>query len=180
MSLKSGKIATFALIATLSLAGARLASAEDTSKDDKKFVADSGEGSLAEVQMGKLALKNSTNKDVRMFAQKMVHDHTMLITTMKPFAMKMGVPAPTTDKFDRSIKDEYERLSGKKGEEFDKDYINTMVDDHHKDLADFNKERDSTADPRLKAAVSKGATVIQGHTEMIEGIAKKYNLPVNK
>ena len=154
--------------------------AADTSKEDKKFVTESGEGSLFEVEAAKLALKNSTNKDVREFATKMVHDHTMLITNMKPFAVKMGVPAPTMDNWERAEKDEYKRLAGKKGESFDKDYITTMVDDHAKDLADFTKERDSTANMELKATVAKGTEVITGHKQMIDGIAQKHSLPVSK
>ena len=169
-------VATLALAATFCTASAFATNSPD---QDKKFVADSGEGSLAEVEMAKLALANSTNKDVRMFAEKMIHDHEMLIKQMKPFAMKMGVPDPTKDGLPTDAKDEYQRLSGKKGEDFDKDYINTAILDHQKDLSDFKKEYDDTGNAALKATVGKGEKVIQGHYDMIEGIAKKYNLPTH-
>jgi putative membrane protein len=165
-------IAALALATILPLT----AHAADTARQDKKFVEDSGAGSLAEVQMGKLALQNSQNPEVRKFAQKMVDDHSMLIQTMKPFADKMGVPPPS--KLDRAEKDEYDRLAGKKGPSFDKDYVTTRVDDHHKDLADFTRERDTTANPDLKATVAKGREVILQHTVMIDGIAQKMNIPV--
>ena len=139
-------------------------------------MADSATGSLAEVRMGKLALANSQNPEVRAFASKMVKDHSMLIEKMKPFADKMGVPPPS--KLDRSQQDEYDRLSKKKGAEFDKDYITTMVADHHKDLADFTKERDTTENADLKATVAKGRDVIFQHTSMIDGIAHKNNIHV--
>jgi putative membrane protein len=167
--------AALALSATLVASPAAFA-ADDTSHQDKTFVEDSGKGSLAEVQMGKLALANSQNPEVRAFAKKMVHDHTMLIENMKPFAEKMGVPPPT--KLARAEQDEYDRLSGKKGPSFDEDYIKTMVLDHHKDLADFTKERDTTANPELKATVAKGREVILQHTTMIDGIAHKNNIEV--
>ncbi len=98
-------LTALSLAATLSFAGIA-AHAADTSSDDKKFLADSGEGSLAEVEMAKLALANSTNKDVRTFAQKMIHDHTMLISSMKPYAAKMDVPPPTKDGLPADAKDE--------------------------------------------------------------------------
>ena len=177
MKIFTGSLAALSLAATLAFTGS--AHAANTADQDKKFVADSGEGSLAEIEMAKLALANSTNKDVRMFAEKMIHDHQTLITNMKPFATKMDVPPPTKDALPTDAKDEYQRLSGKKGEEFDKDYINTAILDHQKDLSDFKKEYDSTDNAQLKATVGKGEKVIQGHYDMIEGIAKKYNLPTH-
>ena len=172
--MKRMTLAALSLTAMLSVAPAFA----DTASQDKTFVTDAGKGSLAEIQMAKLALKNSTNAEVRSFATKMIHDHTMLIQSMKPFATKMGVPAPTT--LERAEKDEYDRLAGKKGESFDKDYITTAADDHKKDVADFTKEFDSTDNQALKAAVGKGRTVVEHHKEMIDALAAKYNLPVQK
>ncbi len=169
----SNRFLTLALAATLLTPAAFAA---DTAHQDKEFVTDSGIGSLAEIQMAKLALQNSQNPEVRHFAQKMIDDHSMLIEKMKPFAEKMGVPPPT--KLNRSEQDEYDRLAKKKGSEFDQDYIKTMVLDHHKDLKDFTKERDTTANPDLKATVIAGRAVIFQHTTMIDGIAHKNNIPV--
>jgi putative membrane protein len=171
------RIAMLGLVGALCMSGVQ-AKAADTAGQDKKFVTESSEGSLGEIEMGKLALKNSTNNDVRAFAQKMIHDHAMLIANMKPFADKMGVPAPTMDNWDRTLKDEYKRLEGKKGEEFDKDYIQTMTDDHHKDFEDFTKERDTTANAALKATVAKGTEVVKHHRDMVDMIAHKMNLNV--
>jgi putative membrane protein len=177
MMKKGMRVVMLGMAGALCFGGVR-AKAADTASQDKKFVMEAGEGSVGEIEMGKLALKNSTNKEVRAFAQKMVHDHSMLIADLKPFADKMGVPAPTVDKVDGTMKDEYKRLEGKKGEEFDKDYIQTMTDDHHKDLEDFVKERDTTANPALKATVAKGAEVVKHHLVMVEVIAHKMNLSV--
>ena len=74
--------------------GSASATTNDSAAQDKSFVADSGKGSLAEIQMAKLALANSSNPDVKDFAAKMVHDHQMLIDNMKPFARQMGVRPP--------------------------------------------------------------------------------------
>jgi putative membrane protein len=167
------RLAVFALSATLLLPAAY---AEGTAHQDKEFVMDSGMGSLAEIRMAKLALANSQNPEIRQFAERMIHDHTMLIDQMKPFASRMGVPPPT--KLSRSEQDEYDRLSTKKGPEFDKDYISTMVADHHNDLKDFTKERDTTDNPQLKATVAKGREVVFQHMTMIDGIAQKNNIPV--
>ena len=173
-----GKWTSAILVAGTLCFGTLTASAttNDSATADKKFVAASGKGSLAEIQMAKLALANSSSPDVKDFAAKMIQDHQGLIESMKPFAKQMGVPPPA--KMERAEQDEYDRLAKKKGDSFDKDYVQTMVDDHHKDLADFNTEINNTQNPALKETVTKGAQVIKGHTEMIDGIAHKYNLNV--
>jgi putative membrane protein len=100
----------------------------------------------------------------------------MLEQSLIPFGQKFGVKAPTS--LDHSDQDEYDRLSKKKGESFDKDYIQTMVDDHQNDAAAFTKEEQTTDNQKLKATVAKGLTVIQHHEEMIDAIAQKNNIPV--
>jgi len=46
-----------------------------------------------------------------------------------------------------------------------------MVKGHNDDLKDFIKEINTTSDPDLKAAVSKGEKVVLMHTKMIDDIA---------
>ena len=173
--MKMKLMAVLGLAGVLGLSVVPKAHADDSRTQDHKFLEDSGKGSLAEIKMAQLALQNSTNADVRAFATKMIHDHKMLIHEMAPFAAKDKIPPPA--KLERAEQDEYDRLAKKKGESFDKDYIQTMIDDHHKDLADFTTEINSTQNPALKETVQKGAEVIKGHTEMIDGIAHKYGLP---
>jgi putative membrane protein len=53
------------------------------------------EGGLAEVNFVKLALQKSQDKNVREFARKMIHDHEMLISELKPLAKEMEVKVPS-------------------------------------------------------------------------------------
>jgi putative membrane protein len=144
------------------------------SSEDKQFVMKSSEGSLAEVELGKLALKKSQNPEVKQFAQKMVDDHTALINDMKPVADQMGVKPPT--KVNAKHQQLADRLKGLSGDKFDKEYITAMVADHHHDLGEFMAEQSRTTDPTLKETVSKGTEVIRMHTEMIDEIAKKNGI----
>ena len=150
--------------------------AQDTTSDDKKFIADSAQDSLAEIAVAKLALSKSGDANVKMFATKMVKDHTMLIQSMKPFAMKMGVKEPTGP----SVIDKarYEELKLKSGTSFDRAYVEAMVKDHNADLKKFMDEEQKTTNADLKAAVAKGEKVIRQHTEMIDGIAQKGGIEV--
>jgi putative membrane protein len=159
------------------IAGAALAAtfasgvvqAQDTTSSDKTFVKDAMEGSLAEVNYAKLALQKSQDKNVREFATKMIHDHEMLITEMKPLAKRMGVKVPSGPPLSDHAK--YLELKMKSGTDFDRAYVEAMVKDHHDDLQSFIDEESKTSNPDLKAAVQKGESVIRQHTEMIDNIA---------
>jgi len=142
--------------------------AQDTKSADKTFIKDSSEGSLAEVNFAKLALEKSKDPNVRKFAEKMIQDHEMLINSMKPFAAKYGVKPSGTPIMDHA---KYEELKMKSGQSFDYAYVEAMVKDHHEDLQKFIDEKNSTADPELKAAVAKGEKTIYEHTQMIDSIA---------
>jgi putative membrane protein len=142
--------------------------AQDTKSADKSFIKDSSEGSLAEVNFAKLALQKSQDPNVRKFAEKMIHDHEMLIEQMKPFAVKYDVKPSGTPVMDHA---KYEELKMKSGISFDRAYVEAMVKDHNDDLKKFIDEVNSTSDPALKATVAKGEKVILEHTEMIDNIA---------
>ncbi len=154
-------------LAVCSLCG--VVRAQEPTSADKSFIEDAGQGSLGEINVAKLALQKSQDKNVRDFATKMIHDHAMLIEQMKPLAVKYHVKPPTGPSIkDRAI---YEELKIKSGSEFDKAYVEAMVKDHDNDLKAFLKEEHDTQLADLKAVVAKGETVIRGHAEMIDNIA---------
>jgi putative membrane protein len=146
-----------------------LGQAQDTKSSDKTFVKNAMEGSLAEVNYAKLALQKSQDKNVREFATKMIHDHEMLITEMKPLAKTLRVTVPSGPPLSDHAK--YLELKMKSGTDFDRAYVEAMVKDHHDDLQTFLDESSKTSNPELKAAVEKGESVIKEHTEMIDRIA---------
>src|ERR1700761_2552752 len=109
-----------------------LALAQDTKSADKTFVKNALEGSLAEVNYGKLALQKSKDKNVTEFATKMVEDHQKLIADMKPLAKKLGVTVPSGPPISDRAK--YTAMKMKSGSDFDYAYVEAMVKDHHQDL----------------------------------------------
>jgi putative membrane protein len=142
-----------------------------TAHQDTKFLEKANQGSFDEIELAQLALKKSSNDDVKTFAQKMVHDHTMLIDNMKSFANEAGLQPPSH----ASVATEAEKLKLDvlSGESFDKAYIKAMVQDHSKDLAEFRAEAKATGYPAFKTAVEQGEQVVREHLEMINQIAKK-------
>jgi len=149
--------------------------AQKATSSDKTFVKDSLEGDLAEVNFAKLALQKSQDKNVRAFATKMIHDHEMLITDMKPVAKELGVRVPSSAPLSAHAK--YMELKTKSGTDFDRAYVEAMVKDHHDDLQEFLNEENKATNPQLKAAVQSGESVIREHTVLIDKIAHMGGIP---
>jgi putative membrane protein len=137
---------------------------------DKAFVKKALEGSMAEVQMGQLALQKSSDDQVKQFAQRMVDDHGKMVDQMKPVAEQMGVKVP--DAPSKGHMKNMEKMKALSGEDFDKAYIKDMVKDHKKDSSEFKQEAQSTQNPQLKELVTQGSQTIDSHLQQIQQIAQ--------
>jgi putative membrane protein len=144
------------------------------SDKDKSFLKDSAQDNMAEVKLAELAIKTTHNPRIKTFAEKMVTDHTALLNGARPVAMKAGVTPPRTDGLEAGA--DYLKLKVLSGDTFDKSYVKTMVSDHHGDLDKINAEHDATMNPDMKKLTAHAATVVEGHTKMIDSIAGAMGL----
>lgn len=90
---------------------------------------------------------------------------------MKPFADSWGLTAPTDP--DDDHKQEYSKLNGLSGADFDKEYMDQMVSDHAKALDAFTREAKDTKDAKFKVAVLKGKTVVAADKNMAYDLKEK-------
>jgi putative membrane protein len=141
------------------------------SDSDKQFLAKAAQSDVNEIKLSQLAEEKASNPAVKAFAQKMVAEHKKLSASMKPFADSWGLTAPTD--LDDHHKEEYSKLNGLSGADFDKEYVDQMVSDHAKALSAFTSEAKDTKDMKFKAAVLKGKTVVAAHKNMAYDLKKK-------
>ncbi len=59
----------------------------------------------------------------------------------------------------------------KKGKAFDKAYVDMMLDDHKKDIAEFRKCADNCSDSTIKSFASTTLPVLEKHLDSIQAIA---------
>jgi putative membrane protein len=117
------------------LAFASASSAQE--KASQKFLKEAIEGNLAEVQMGQLAQKNGNNDGVRSFGQVLEKDHSEANQKATAAASSLGVTPPTAP--NSKQKAAYERMSKLSGANFDREFVKHMVEDHKKDIKDYEK-----------------------------------------
>lgn len=150
---------------------ANTASSMTTASPDS-FMKDAAEGGLAEVELGKIAAKNAQDPEVKKFGQMMVADHTKANAELKALAAKKNVELPTEP---ASYKSDIQEMSGKKGADFDKDYVEMMASDHETTVADFEAQAKNSADPDVKAFAEKSLPILRKHLETIKAIQAKMN-----
>jgi putative membrane protein len=150
----------FALvIGAISLAGAvRGADTASTgggsslSEKDKTFMKKAAKGGMMEVAMGEVAEQKGQSEDVKSFGKRMVTDHGKANDELKAIASKKGVQLPNKKHTAKWTSD--------------KAYIDMMVQDHEKDLAEFKEEASSGSDPDVKKFADDTAKMVQEHLDL--------------
>lgn len=121
-------------------------------------------GGAAEVEMGQMAANKATNQKVKDFGQRMVTDHTKANDELKSVAQKKGVTLPSEP--DAKSKSMSARMSNLSGAAFDRAYMQDMVSDHEKDIAEFQKEAEGGTDSDVKNFASTTLPTLQEHLRM--------------
>lgn len=173
------------LTLTLLICGALLAASSCTSKNDSKdmaeeqndqkfedtdvkkdadFAVTAAEGGLMEVQLGQLAQSNASSPQVKEFAQRMVEDHGKANDELRALAQQKNITLPTS--LSEKHQKKFNELNDKKAEDFDKAYIDFMVDDHQEDIDAFQKEADKGTDADLKSWAAAKVPTLQHHLDM--------------
>jgi putative membrane protein len=133
-------------------------------RTDQEFLAWAINDNMAEVKFGEKAVKNASDKDVRKFAQTMIDDHTKqrdaLLKQAK--AMKMGVVAGAS----KEGREEAAKLSRLSGLDYDREYINFMVEGHEKALGVYETWAKKAKDSELRELAAKAVPVVKEHLRM--------------
>jgi putative membrane protein len=136
----------------------------------QSFVSQAASSGMAEVQLGKLAVKKSQNPQVKQFAQMMIKDHTNADNQLKSLAKKQNVSLPTAPGPEEQAA--AKALQDKSGGAFDSAYAQQMVQDHQKAVDLFQQaSQDNSLDPSLRTFAQKTLPKLQHHLEQ----AKKLN-----
>jgi putative membrane protein len=98
----------------------------------QEWVERAARANMAEIELGKLAEQRAENPQVKQFARMMVDEHTKALNELKEIASrdKIQMPAALDDDAQDTAKD----LGEKRGMDFDKAYMERMIDDHQKTL----------------------------------------------
>lgn len=137
-----------------------------------EFIAKAGAGGQAEVEMGQLGAKKASNGQVKSFAKRMVADHTKANQELLAAAKGKGEVPASRDATHKAMMDKLEQQDA--GKEFDRDYIEQMVQDHKEDVELFESAADDTKlDAELRAYAKKTLPTLREHLNQAQTIQSK-------
>jgi putative membrane protein len=146
-------------------------SSEPFGRDDSSFVVKAASGGLMEVQLGNIAQEKAVGSRVQAFGRMMVDDHSAANGELKGLAGNKGLML--SDSLGKKHKDHVENMQKKSGQAFDKAYMSMMVDDHRKDIKEFEKAAADSKDRDLKAFAEKTLPVLRKHLDSALAITGK-------
>lgn len=135
---------------------------------DAEFATKAAAGGIAEVALGKLALEKTTNTQIKDFATMMVSDHGKANEELISIAKLKNITLPGTVDADHQKK--IDDLSKKTGADFDKAYVDAMVDGHKSTLKLMQDEANDGKDADLQAFARKTGPVVNTHLTLINKI----------
>jgi len=131
----------------------------------------------AEIKPSQLAMDKAQNADVKAYAQRMITDHGMLEDSLKALERQENVsPAPNamSQQIETETRSTLQQLQGLSGAEFDRAYMQAMVQSHQAALNAVDTQLlPSAQDPKVKMALEqKVRPIIVAHLESAQAIQR--------
>ena len=137
-------------------------------EDDSEFAVKAASGGMMEVELGKLAAQKAQSQQVKDFAAMMVTEHSKANEELKTLTASKNITIPATLSEDHQKHvDDLSKLSGA---EFDKEYVNLMVEDHKEDIDLFKEASFGAKDADVKAFAGKTLPTLQKHYDAVKAI----------
>lgn len=146
-------------------------SSAPVSKEDADWTVDLANGGMTEVELSKVAQEKATTDRLKNYASMMVTDHTAANDKLKQIAAAKNItlPANLSDASQKKL----DELNKKTGKDFDKAYIDDMLDGHKKTVEKLQKGSTDLKDSDLKNFASTTLPTVQMHQDSIKAIAGK-------
>ena len=146
-------------------------SATSTDEATADFMVKAANGGMMEIELGKSAQQKARSKEVKDFAEMMVRDHTTAGNELKALARQKNVTLPDT--VSGKHRDHIIDINKKSANDFDRAYMDQMVDGHQ-DMLDMYKDvAENCKDPEVKAWAAKILPTVQTHLDTAKAIANR-------
>jgi putative membrane protein len=170
MARKSCLAAALVAAAALAPGCAVIQSRAQVSPVDQQFMLTAASVSTAEIDLGQLAMRQSSNPAVRQFGQQMVEDHTRVNAELGKVAdAKNVVLLKAMDPANRTL---YAELSKLSGPAFDRQYMLSQVNIHRMGNALYLSQAQNGQDQDVRSFAARNAPVGIEHLRMAESMMR--------
>ena len=127
-------------------------------RSDREFMEKAARASMTEVAISRVAASRTSNPEVRRFAQMMIEDHENAIEQLSGLAAARGVSLPAKDP-------RPEKWEKREAKNFDREYLEEMIDDHEDVVKLFDKQAKDGEDADTVAYARKHLPKLQQHLQ---------------
>jgi putative membrane protein len=140
---------------------------------DRDFVEERLEAANAEIELGRLAQQKATHPEVKEFGALMVKDHQKAAEELRSIVSTAGGsqaqsadrPAGAVATLQDEARELRQELNDLSGRDFDRRYIDEMIDDHEDAIEDLENKADNASHPEVKAWAAKTLPTVRQHLE---------------
>lgn len=146
-------------------AGGSVDSSSIRSGTDEQFIPEQVAGNHNEIALAKLAVKTSTDKDIKSIAQQLITDHTRALERLSSMATakKLTVAKGPSEEGSSLMS----TLEKKQGAEFDKAWIEALIDKHKTSISKYEAAATAVTDKDLKAFVNQTLPKLRMHLDKL-------------
>lgn len=132
-------------------------------EDQSDFLVNVASAGMKEVELGRLAQEKGLHKRVKAFGKMMQDDHESINQEVKSLASRKQItlPASVSSEQQREI-DDLRKLNGR---DFDLRYMNMMVDDHEKEIRQFEDASENHKDSDIQTFAAKTLPKLRAHLD---------------
>jgi putative membrane protein len=171
MAVASSSLWAFAPMAMAQVDHASDMTARGVGNGDRQFLQQAADDGAAEVSLAQLALKQAKSQQVRQLAQQLLDDHMqadrelVTLTNLKQDAQAAKTPSSATGM--------EQQLRALQGDDFDRAYVNDMVQSHQRAVELFSKTARNSGDPDVKHFAQTKLPILQHHLAMAQALADR-------
>lgn len=137
------------------------ANATTLSVTDQQFVQKAAAGGRKEVELGRYAQQHASSDAVKQLGQKIADDHERANRELEAMLGGSDVARTSAASDDDSTRSRLEKMTGR---EFDRAYVEEMINDHQKDITEFERAAQST-NQKVKSFATQTLPTLREHLQ---------------
>ncbi len=129
-------------------------------RGDRRFFRKASRLGEQEVVLSRIAADRAIHPQVRSFAAEMAREHSTVNEELAALARRKGAQWETRDRVE--VREEERKWNAKKGDDFDEDYLDAIID-AHQDTVDVLENGAESKDPEIAAFANRTLPTVKAH-----------------
>lgn len=140
---------------------------------DRAFMKKAEDSDIQERDLGRVMMQKSQNSDVRDYAKMLADDHDKDLKNVINLLENKGIHQPKD--MVHVNNEALTELNGLSGPALDKRFMELMVQNHQKDIAEYTKEEKSGEDPQVRDYAAHTLTTLDKHLKKAQEVESKLD-----